>query len=321
MVDFTKNKSWSATQVIEDNADASNVGKGTLLSIDPDTQQNVTGFFWDGSAFFTGIQINNTPTFGAQLEISQTTAPTSMVMRFRGLASGSYGVFADVVHSENVGTTDFDGANASGGNDRVAISPSGDSRIDLAKPGTSSAALLNFLNDNGIVGSVSTSANTTSYNVSSDPRLKDFKGQPSDETINDEFNKLFSCFDTFNWKNDPVGDLVWGFNAHLCIDANLDMGTEGQGSRDLALGEIYNTIPAVIEPQEVPVLYKTGDKKGEPRLNADSSPMMETVDVVVKKEIQERVSPAGVDQAKAVPVLLAKIEQLERRLMAIEGGS
>ena len=29
-----------------------------------------------------------------------------------------------------------------------------------------------------------------------------------------------------------------------------------------------------------------------------------------------QVSPAGVDQSKAVPILLAKIEQLERRLLA-----
>ena len=31
------------------------------------------------------------------------------------------------------------------------------------------------------------------------------------------------------------------------------------------------------------------------------------------------VTPAGVDQSKAVPILLAKIEQLERRLAQLEG--
>ena len=36
------------------------------------------------------------------------------------------------------------------------------------------------------------------------------------------------------------------------------------------------------------------------------------------KELGDNVNPAGVDQSKAVPVLVAKIEQLERRLKLVE---
>jgi len=43
---------------------------------------------------------------------------------------------------------------------------------------------------------------------------------------------------------------------------------------------------------------------------------METVSVEVEAAIEHKVTPAGVDQSKAVPILLAKIEQLERRLTA-----
>lgn len=320
MVDFTKNKSWAATQVIEDDADSGNIGKTSP----PFFMGDVDTILLNG---FTRVNVaaTNTPVGESGVLVTNISSATNGSQTFTIFSSDrtwfrrlstTWQPWQEILHKGNIGNTDFVSGSAVGGEDRIAISPAGASRIDLAKSGTSVASLLLFLNDNGIVGSISTTGTTTAYNVSSDPRLKDFKGQPTDDVINAEFDKLFGCFDTFNWKNDPAGQLVWGFNAHYCIDAGLDIGTEGQGSRNLSLGDVYNTIPAVIEPQEVQVLYKTGDKKGEPRLNADLSPMMETVDVEITPEIDERVTPAGVDQAKAVPILLAKIEQLERRLVA-----
>lgn len=223
-----------------------------------------------------------------------------------------------LLHSGNTANVVFDGPIPDGSAKVINLGRIG--LVDVATDTTSLTTVINFINPNAFVGTIRTTGTTTEYNVSSDPRLKDFKGQPDDSVIDAEFGKLFGCFDTFNWKNDPDGDLVWGFNAHLCIDAGLDVGSEGQGSRNLSLGDVYNTIPAVIEPQEVQVLYKTGDKKGEPRLNADLSPMMETVDVEVTPEIEEKVTPAGVDQAKAVPILLAKIEQQGRYMTALQIG-
>lgn len=197
-----------------------------------------------------------------------------------------------LLHSGNTGNAVFDGSTPDGTIDEVSL---GGSPVPLriARDTTASATQVQFINPNGAVGTISTTGSTTSYSVSSDPRLKDFKGQPSDDVINSEFDKLFGCFDTFNWKNDLEGQLVWGFNAHLCIDAGLDMGTEGQGPRDLVLGDVYDTVPAEL------------DEDGNE----------------IKPPIDLRVSPAGIDQAKAVPILLAKLEQLERRLKAVEGGS
>ena len=151
---------------------------------------------------------------------------------------------------------------------------------------------LRFYNPNGQVGGITTNASATAYNTSSDPRLKDFKGQPVDAEVDAEFNKLFSCFDTFNWKSDPEGQLVWGFDAHLCIDAKLDMGSEGEGPRDLDLGDVYDTTPAVFDED----------------------------DNEIKPAIEHKVSPAGIDQAKAVPILLAKIEQQGRYMTALQIG-
>lgn len=136
-----------------------------------------------------------------------------------------------------------------------------------------------FANYNGIVGSISTSGTATAYNVSSDPRLKQFiETDLTDTEIDAQFDKLHSSSRRFKWKNDLEGKTVWGFDAHACIDAGLDMGTEGQGPRNLEIGDTYT------------------DEDGD----------------------EQTVTPAGVDQSKAVPILLAKIEQLERRLAALE---
>ena len=174
--------------------------------------------------------------------------------------------------------------------------------ISTSVQSTTVATHYRFINGNGQVGSVQTSGTATAFNTSSDPRLKDFAEAPTDEAINEEFNKMFSCFRTFKWKTDPEGALVWGFDAHACIDAGTGIGSEGEGSRDSELGEVYETTPAVTETRVV--------------MDSEGNPTSEVEEVVITEAVDKKVSPAGVDQAKAVPILLAKIEQLERRLSA-----
>ena len=152
--------------------------------------------------------------------------------------------------------------------DIINIGRGGKGLIDIGNTGTGGTFAVTFTNGNGLVGSIQTAASATSFVTSSDPRLKSFSGKPSDTDINDKFALLFDSFDTFNWKSDLDGSLVWGFNAHTCIDNGLDMGTEGEGPRTSQLGG--------------------------------------------------GITPAGVDQSKAVPILLAKIEQLERRIATLE---
>lgn len=221
-----------------------------------------------------------------------------------------------LLHSGNTSVVEYTSNIPDGSTEVINLGRGTAGLIDSARTTTAEANHNLFYNPNGEVGSIKTSGTATSFNTSSDPRLKNFVEAPTDSEINAMFALLHSCARLFRWKNDPDGEAVWGFDAHACVDAGLDIGSEGEGPRNLSLGDVYNVIAAVIEPQEVQVLYKTGEKKGEARLNTDGSPMMETVDVVVKEAIEEKVSPAGVDQAKAVPILLAKIEQLERRLVA-----
>jgi len=325
MVDFTKNKSWAETQVIEDDADTGKIGKSDsqpAITTDADTVRENGYFVLSSSA-------SNKPAGSSTEYHALSMRGTSNVRGFH-LAIGRqndevffrredasvYSAWQEILHEGNTINVKFSTA---------AITPGTADRLTLGRTAellqsdtviTGTQFHQGFHNPNGQVGSISTNGVSTGFNISSDPRLKDFRVAPTDIEINAEFDKLFSCSRVFNWKAEPAGDIVWGFDAHACIDANLDLGVEGRGPRELALGEIYNIIPAVIEQHDQQVLYKTGDKKGELRFNTDGSPMMETVNIVVTPEIEEKVSPAGVDQSKAVPILLAKIEQLERRLSA-----
>ena len=309
-------KTSAQIDTVLDNADAGGIG-----SLTGQTGDGPIGFnsFVKGNPFdgiFAGHGINCSFDAGseAQLIFQAGTSPRAYI---RSRSVHAFGTKQELYHTGNTGTLEFGGSSGPQGVDRISITPSGTSALSLFENNTvSSQRAVSLLNPNGLVGTIQTSGTSTSYNTSSDPRLKDFKDAPTDSAINDKFDDLFGTFKTFNWKNDSDGELIWGFDAHATIDAGLDLGSEGEGPRDLNLGDVYETTPAVFEDKEQPVVYKTGEKKGEQKLYADGEPVMETVQVEITAAIEKKVSPAGVDQSKAVPILLAKIEQLERRLTA-----
>jgi len=208
----------------------------------------------------------------------------------------------ELYHTGNTEDVLF-GALVDGSTDALSFCPTSKYSISHSTTRTNiDSTMVRYLNGLGQAGSIVVNGTVTAYNTSSDPRLKDFALAPTDAAINTEFNKVFSCFRTFNWKSDPQGDLVWGFDAHACIDAGTDIGSEGEGSRSLNIGDVYETIPAVTENRVV--------------MDSDGNPTTQIEEVVVTPAIDKKVTPAGVDQSKVTPILLAKIEQLERRLTA-----
>lgn len=317
------NKTNAQIDTVIDNADAGNIGKLIPKSaIDFDTINS--GFSFANTSATNGpvssniavMTILDDGTRGFQLSSSE-----SGIFSARNKSGGTYSAWQELYHTGNTGAAKFGSSSlpTAGALDEVLVSPVVGGALNAIAHNATVATLrtqVYYYNPNGLVGSIATNGTATAYNTSSDPRLKDFSAAPSDTDIDSKFNDLFGAFRTFNWKSDPTGDLVWGFDAHATIDAGLDVGSEGEGPRELALGDVYNTTPAVFEDQEQQVVYKTGDKKGELKFYADGEPVMETISVEVTAAIEHKVSPAGVDQSKAVPILLAKIEQLERRLVA-----
>ena len=295
MADYTSDRTGASIDQVLDNADTGGIGKTDLGSYGGNLDDiTVTGFLrinasaLNNPAASDGICLTESGSAGGNVEAQKFVSAPSSRMYFRA-KYGSWSAWQELYHTGNTGLLNFSDVAPDGTVNEVSIGVNFGA-VGIGNTGTGNTSAMFFSNSNGVVGSVTTSGTATAYNTSSDPRLKDFKAAPTDEAINAQFDSLFGCFRTFNWKSDPDGDLVWGFDAHACIDANLDMGSEGEGSRDLELGEVYKTDEAEF------------DEDGN-----------ET-----KAAIEHKVSPAGVDQSKAVPILLAKIEQLERRLKALE---
>ena len=288
--DVTSSTGKSLNTVL-DNADAGNVGKVNGTDFSGDVNSILISGFTRVSGTATNIPLAES---GGLLTTSLTSTNTTQVFHartnkiyVRGQNNSTFSAWQELYHTGNTGVLGFSNSGLAADVSGVNIGTTA-GIVAIGNDGTALSNVVYFTNANGNIGAITTTGTATSYNTSSDPRLKDFKDAPSDKAINDKFDDLFSTFKTFNWKNDSDGKLVWGFDAHACIDAKLDLGSEGQGPRDLKLGDVYETTPAVF------------DKDG----------------VEITAAIEKKVSPAGVDQSKAVPILLAKIEQLERRLTA-----
>lgn len=321
MVDFTKDKTWAATQTIENDADSSNVGKGAVSDFTEDLDSVTTNSFMHIGSGSTNKPAGSVA--GRLLTIARSGDETSQIfmdrtvdkMHFRRQTATVWTTWNEVLHSGNIGGALFNDATISGA-DVVVVSVAGlPERTRHVNIGTASNIAIEFINDNGVVGSIVKNGTATAYNVSSDPRLKsEFVSFDSTEAWA-KFDSILACSGKFNFLSEPNKE-VWGFNAHAVIDAGFDIGTEGEGPRDALLGDIYQTVPAVMGEIVQQVVYKSGENKGKLRFNADDSPMMETVDVELSPEIQKKVSPAGVDQSKVVPYLIAVIDDLRNRLDA-----
>ena len=307
MADYTSDRTGANIDTVLDNADASNIGKSTAVDISNVNTITKTGFYPVANA------ATGQPTGDTGHVIHNVTSGTTGSLRFSQLYiskngggrifnrindGGTWVAWQELYHTGNTSVVVFGGGvlNGSSG-EKISLGNSNNGVIQTSRGSATNSAQIEFFNPNGQVGGIVTNGTATSYNTSSDPRLKDFKAAPTDAEVNAKFDDLFGCFKTFNWKSDVGGELVWGFDAHATIDAGLDMGSEGEGSRDLALGDVYDTTPAELDDDGVEI----------------------------KAAIEHKVSPAGVDQSKAVAPMLAmmalqkrQIEDLTKRIEVLE---
>ena len=150
-----------------------------------------------------------------------------------------------------------------------------------------------FQNTNGTVGSIVTSGSTTSYNTSSDYRLKE-NVAPMSGSI-DRLKQLKPS--TWTWiQNGSHGE---GFVAH---EAQAVVPEAVTGTKDAMRTEEYEVTPAVL----------------------DDDGNVVTEAVMGTREVPDY---QGIDQSKLVPLLTAalqeaitKIEDLETRIQALESA-
>ena len=142
-------------------------------------------------------------------------------------------------------------------------------------------------NASTVVGTVTTTASATSYNTSSDYRLKENVDYTWDATT--RLKQLKPA--RFNFITDDTNTLVDGFLAHEVSSIVPEAIT---GEKDAMMDEKYEITPAV---------------KG-----ADGGVVTEAV-----MGTHSVPNYQSIDQAKLVPLLVKTIQELEARITTLEG--
>ena len=227
------------------NASGTAAGNGTDLKVDASTSD---------------FQLLN-------YESANTTLWTSGTERMRIDASGNVLVGCTVPPSTSVNGAGFISGNGY--------------ELKLSNAGTTNTTRIRFFNANGEVGTIRTSGSATSYNTSSDYRLKENVDYDWDATT--RLKQLKPA--RFNFIVDETNTLVDGFLAH---EAQAIVPEAITGTKDAMTTE---------------VLYVEGD---------------ELPDGISVGDVKEASVPdyQGIDQSKLVPLLVKTIQELEARLTA-----
>jgi hypothetical protein len=191
---------------------------------------------------------------------------------------------------------------------------------------TSARTMFSVINGNGTVGTISVNGSATSYNTSSDYRLKE-----NEVAISDGIERLKQLKPyRFNFKAD-ANKTVDGFFAH---EVSSVVPEAISGDKDAMHPEVlYNDAVLYTEnilytaDDELPEGKEIGDIKyaiGDVKIPADELPEGKNFGDV--KEAT-KINPQAIDQSKLVPLLtsalqeaITKIENLEARVTALENA-
>ena len=182
------------------------------------------------------------------------------------------------------GTAKFASWSSSGASNGIEIR-SADGQILNSHTGTSLHHHQYFYNSNEVVGSISTNGSATSFNTSSDYRLKENVVAMTGAT--ERLKQLNPS--RFNFIADAE-TTVDGFLAHEVQDIVPEAIT---GTKDAMMDEEYEVTPAVLDDD--------GNVVTEAVMGTRSVPNYQ-----------------GIDQSKLVPLLVATIQELEARIAALE---
>ena len=155
--------------------------------------------------------------------------------------------------------------------------------------GTGAIVQIGFLNDNGLIGNVTTSGSSTAYNTSSDHRLKENVDYTWDATT--RLKQLKPA--RFNFIADATNTLVDGFIAH----------------------EVSSIVPEAVNGEKDAMAVETRYWEDDVETQGDK-PTKSVGDV--KTYSSSVIDPQGIDQSKLVPLLVKTIQELEARITALE---
>ena len=241
-----------------------------------------------------------TPTPGAKLHVENAAAAAELwlqrtgytAVKLYGSTLGNGNGFkinvggADRLAIDSSGNVLFDCTSLpTGGADAMAYQNTGDTTLLIDSAGTGGSYMVKFFNANGLVGSIITSGSATSYNTSSDYRLKE-NVLPMTGSI-DRLKALKP--NKFNFISDTT-TIVDGFLAH---EAQAVVPECVHGTKDGMKDEEYEVTPAVLDDNDT---------------------------VITEAVMGTRTVPdyQGIDQSKLVPLLVAALQEAIARIEVLE---
>jgi len=266
-----------------------------------------------GNAIFNGQVMTNT--IGRSDDTNTTIDfPGSDVIQF--YTSGSERMRIDSSGKVYIGRTS-DPYMSTGSVKRLSVdggTTSTDATFVSNKNSASTMYHFYFHNSNSVVGSISTNASATSFNTSSDHRLKE---NVSDMTGSIDRVKSLQP-KRFNWITDPDDTTIDGFLAHECQTV-IPEAINGTHNETRAATGIVKEAGGKVLAENVQQADWTANKGDD---DEDLYPSDSTWTASENLPVYQTI-----DQSKIVPLLtgalkeaIAKIETLETKVAALEAG-
>ena len=271
------------------------------------------------------VGIGQSPVSGARLTLG-TGNVANEILSFASTTGGN----AELRNTSSTGTFTF--TNANGASERMRITSAGNVLIGttgtpngtsvygsgfipvstgkvalrMASSSTSAGTLIEFFNPNGSVGNITISASATTYNTSSDYRLKENVVGMTGAL--DRVAQLKPSRFNFIADSDKVVD---GFLAHEVQEVVPEAIT---GTKDAMKDEEYEVTPAVYEDVVHDAIEEVTDEEGNVITEAKES---WTENVLVTEAVMGTRSVEdyqGIDQSKLVPLLVGAIQELRAEI-------
>jgi len=276
----------------------------------------------------------NTSSPISKLHVDGAEDGTGGITLSAGAQNHQWFLSSDVVNVHNIATGSGGAAHTwqMGGVEKMRIDATGKLLVNITNPatgfqfqvdaGSGNARFTNvntggstfdvFRFNGGLVGSITTNGTSTSYNTSSDYRLKENDVPMTGAT---ERVKALRPIN-FAWK--AGGSRVDGFFAHELAEVVPEAAT---GTKDAMRDEEYEVTPAVYEDVTIPAVEAVLDEDGMVITEAVEE---STESVLVTEAVMGTRSVPdyqGIDQSKLVPLLTATIQELIARIEALEAGA
>ena len=245
-----------------------------------------------GIEFYTSDSGNENVT--ASIENLYAGSGAGSELTFNTAPNGSSGV-SERMRIGSSGNITFGSFNASGGSVGVLFDIGGgtsETEIQTSVNGTATRTHYKFINNNGAVGTITTSGTSTAYNTSSDHRLK--------ENVTDVTDGITRVKQLEPKRFNFIADADTTVDGFLAHQAQAVVPEAVTGTQDAMRDEEYEVTPAVL------------DEDG----NEVTPAVMGTRSVPVYQ---------GIDQSKLVPLLTAalkeaitKIETLETEMTSVK---